>query len=179
MRPLIAVSTGNAVVFWLFARALFDEAFKLRRWHALLWAGRRRVSLVNCMWMGRHPARGFSIVAVNLVALGFIALAVAQTIASWSADLVERRRGVRGFIVIASALYGGMNAVLQIFPAGSEVVNAVNSAVLAGVVATICYAMMRVDGADLFPVASEIAPVTMRRSVVAAEERATKSWSMR
>ena len=28
--PLIALSTGNAVVFWLFCRALFDDAFALR-----------------------------------------------------------------------------------------------------------------------------------------------------
>ena len=55
-----------------------------------------------------------SIIAINLLALGFIALAVVQTIASWSSDLVERRRRVRVFIVSAAALYGGLNAVLQI-----------------------------------------------------------------
>src|ERR1700688_896578 len=36
--PLIALSTGNVVVFWLFTRALFDDAFTLRWWHALVWA---------------------------------------------------------------------------------------------------------------------------------------------
>src|SRR6476469_1945617 len=35
---LVALSTGNVVVFWLFTRALFDETFKLRWWHALFWA---------------------------------------------------------------------------------------------------------------------------------------------
>lgn len=30
--PLIAISTGNVVVFWLFTRALFDETFRLRGW---------------------------------------------------------------------------------------------------------------------------------------------------
>src|ERR1700738_370227 len=35
---LIAASTGNVVVFWLFARALFDDAFEVRRWHAVPWA---------------------------------------------------------------------------------------------------------------------------------------------
>src|SRR5882724_830857 len=35
--PLIALSTGNVVVFWLFTRALFDDGFKLRWWHALVW----------------------------------------------------------------------------------------------------------------------------------------------
>lgn len=162
--PLIALSTGNVVVFWLFTRALFDEAFKLRWWHALVWAAVAAFSFVNCMWIAPASSARVSIVAVNLIALGFIVMAVMQTIASWSADLVERRRGVRVFIVSAAAIYGGLNAVLQIsMPGGQpvELVNTLNSAVLAGVVAAICYAMMRVDGADLFPAPSEIAPVTM------------------
>jgi AraC-like DNA-binding protein len=164
--PLIALSTGNIVVFWLFTRALFDDAFKLRWWHALVWAAVAAFSFVNCIWIG--PASGgnarIPIIAINRLVLGFISLAVAQTIASWSSDLVERRRGVRVFIVIAAALYGGINAVLQILlPGGgvSELANTANSAVLAGVVAAICYAMMRIDGADLFPAAPEVAPVVI------------------
>ena len=93
---MIALSTGNVVVFWLFTRALFDETFKLRWWHGLVWAVVVAFSFVNCMWIAPASGARVSIIAVNLVALGFIALAVAQTIASWSADLVERRRGVRG-----------------------------------------------------------------------------------
>jgi hypothetical protein len=118
--PLIALSTGNIVMFWLFTRALFDDAFKLRWWHALVWAAVAAFSFVNCIWIG--PASGgnarIPIIAINLLVLGFISLAVAQTIASWSSDLVERRRGVRVFIVIAAALYGGINAVLQILLPG-------------------------------------------------------------
>jgi AraC-like DNA-binding protein len=84
---------------------------------------------------------------------------VAQTVASWSSDLVERRRRVRVFIVSAAALYGGLNAVLQIAMSGSgnaDIANTVNLAALAGVVAAICYAMTRVDGAELFPAALEV-----------------------
>jgi AraC-like DNA-binding protein len=154
--PLIALSTGNVVVFWLFTRALFDETFKLRWWHGLVWAAVAALSFVNCMWIAPAPGGSvrLSIIAINLIALGFIALAVAQTIASWSEDLVERRRGVRVFIVGAAALYGGLNAILQILwsGGGSETASTVNSAALAGVVAAISFAMMRVDGADLFPV---------------------------
>ncbi len=99
-----------------------------------------------------------SIIAVNLLALGFIILAVVQTITSWSSDLVERRRNVRVFIVGAAALYAGLNAVLQIVLAGggTEIANTVNSAALAAVVGAISFAMMRVDGADLFPTAPEV-----------------------
>jgi AraC-like DNA-binding protein len=103
----------------------------------------------------------FSVTVVNLIALGFIALAVGQTIASWPADLVERRRSVRVFIVCATALYGGLNAVLQIAAAGhhvGDVAETINAGVLACTVAAIVYAMMRVDWADLFPAAAEPAP---------------------
>ena len=157
--PVIGLSTGNVVVFWLFTRALFDETFRLRWWHALIWVAVAVFSFVNCMWLA--PASGVrpSIIAINLLALGFIVLAVAQTITSWSADLVEHRRRVRVFIVSAAALYGGLNAVLQISLSGSgpaEIANTVNLAALAAVVAAISIAMMRVDGADLFPVPPEV-----------------------
>src|SRR5262249_26500471 len=35
---LLAISTANNVVFWLFARALFDDGFRPARWHTGLWA---------------------------------------------------------------------------------------------------------------------------------------------
>src|SRR4029078_2838108 len=117
--PLIALSTGNVVVFWLFTRALFDETFKLRWWHALVWVAVATFSFVNCMWIAPASGARLSIIAINLIALGFIALAVTQTVASWPSDLVERRRSVRVFIVSAAALYGGLNAGLQIAMSGS------------------------------------------------------------
>ena len=108
-------------------------------------------------------------------------LAVAQTIASWSADLVEGRRRVRVFIVSAAALYGGLNAISQIAMSGngaSDVANAVNSAVLVLIVAAISYAMMRVDGAELFP--RRLRPASRaRRSRRSSRARPIRSWSMR
>lgn len=166
--PLIALSTGNVVVFWLFTRALFDETFRLRWWHLLVWAAVAAFSFVNCMWLAPASGMQLSIIAINLLALGFIVLAVAQTITSWSSDLVERRRSVRVFIVGAAALYGGLNAVLQIAMSGSgsaEIANTVNLAALAGVVASICYAMLRVDGADLFPAPPEVQADTIATAV--------------
>ncbi|MEH2559347.1 AraC-like DNA-binding protein [Bradyrhizobium algeriense] len=167
--PVLALSTGNVVVFWLFTRALFDETFRLRWWHALVWAAVAAFSFVNCIWIAPASGARLSIIAINLIALGFIALAVTQTVASWSSDLVERRRSVRVFIVSAAALYGGLNAVLQIAMSGSggaEIANTVNLVVLAAVVAAICYAMMRVDGADLFPAAPEVQAEASEAAVV-------------
>jgi VanZ family protein len=154
--PLIAISTGNIVVFWLFTRALFDDAFQMRWWHALVWAAVAGFSFINCAWIAPASAGNarLSIIAINLLVLGFIALAVGQTIASWPADLVEWRRRLRVFIVSAAALYGGTNAILQILIPGrdaADVANTANAAVLAGIVAAICYSMLRVAAPDLFP----------------------------
>ena len=159
LAPVIALSTGNVVVFWLFTRALFDETFILRWWHGLVWAAVAAFSFVNCLWLAPIQGARFAIVVINLIALGFIVLAVVQSVTSWSVDLVEGRRRVRVFIVSAAALYGGLNAILQISMAGGhsvEITNVLNSALLAAVVAAIAIAMMRVDGADLFPAAPEI-----------------------
>src|SRR6185369_13620915 len=73
--PLIALSTGNVVVFWLFTRALFDDAFKTRWWHWLIWIAVTAFSFVNCLWIAPVASVRVSIVAVNLLALGFVALA--------------------------------------------------------------------------------------------------------
>ena len=168
--PLIALSTGTIVVFWLFTRSLFDDEFRLRWWHGWVWAAVVAFSFAGCVWIAPNGHLRFSVTAVNLITLGFIALAVAQMIASWRADLVERRRRVRVFIVCAIALYGGLNAVLQIAAAGhqiGEVAEAINAGVLTCTVAAIVYAMMRVDGADLFRVAVQAAPAIVLSQPVA------------
>ena len=150
--PLIALSTGNVVVFWLFCRTLFDDAFVLRRWHGLIWVAVTGFSFMNCLWLAPAGFAHLAVVATNLIALGFIGLAVGQTIASWSADLVEGRRTLRIFIVTAAALYGGLNVILQIAVFGDEaaaIANIANSVILVGIVAAITVAMMRVDADDV------------------------------
>lgn len=165
---LIALSTGNVVVFWLFARALFDDGFKLRLWHAVPWAAVAGISLFNCLLFGPAPAdfrilgTGVNSIVMSLIALGFIALAVGQTVASWSVDLVESRRRLRVFIVAAAAVYGGANAIVQLLMSGAEspgIVNTANAAVLAGVVVAIACSLLRVNGEDVFsfPAAATVA----------------------
>ena len=152
---LIALSSGNVVVFWLFARALFDDTFEVRRWHALPWAAVVALSLTNCLVL--VPAQMldplFFAVAISVMTLGFVALAVGQTVASWSTDLVEARRRLRVFVVVATAVYAGFNVVAQIFALVSGapgVVATVNAAILAGVVIAIAVSLMRVKGETIF-----------------------------
>src|SRR6516225_1429612 len=174
--PLVALSTGNVVVFWLFCRALFDDAFALRWWHALIWLAVAAFSFINCLWIAPLGEAHLAIVAINLLALGFIALAVGQTMTSWSTDLVEGRRRLRLFIVSAAALYGGMNAILQIAVSGSgaaEIAGTANAAVLALIVASICIAMMRITATELFPEPDNIAAQVDPRPRAIAAQQAT------
>jgi hypothetical protein len=167
---LIALATGNVVVFWLFCRALFDDAFALRWWHGLIWLAVAAFSFINCMWIGPD---GHGRLAINLIALGFIILALAQTVASGSADLVQGRRYLRMFVVVASALYGGLNAVLQILALGSDaagIVNLANVALLACIVAVVICAMMQVTANDLFS-APVPAPAKVEADVVDAADQ--------
>src|SRR5436190_10602742 len=161
---LIALSTGNVVVLWLFARALFDDTFKLRWLHALPWAAVTGISLANCLLLAPAPPEDWRIagmgqhsIAMSLITLVFIALVVGQTIRSWSADLVESRRRLRIFVVGAAAVYGAVNAVMPLLvfrsSNGSAEMVTVNAALLAGVVAAIACAVTRISGEDLFSIA--------------------------
>src|SRR5689334_6436799 len=49
--PLIAVSVGNAVLFWVFVQALFDDEFALRPVHAAAWVAVAALAGFNCAWM--------------------------------------------------------------------------------------------------------------------------------
>ncbi len=172
--PLIALSTGNVVVLWLFTRALFDDGFAPRARHALVWLAVAAFSFVNCMWIAPGGHARLSIVAVNLLALAFIGLAIAQMIASWSADLVESRRRVRVFIVTAAALYGGVSALAQMFsPQGevAEIATVANTAMLTLIVAAISVAMMRVAPVDLFPAPSVMLASTPALAETAADQK--------
>src|ERR1700754_3280515 len=155
--PLIAFSTGNIVVFWLFTRALFDDSFRLRLWHGVIWLAVVAFSFVNCAVLAPAGGGRLGLIVVNLLVLRFIALDVVLAVASWSADLVEDCRRVRVFIVVAAALYGGFNAILHLMIAdgnAADIDNAANGALLACVVAAISMAMLRVGGAELFAAAT-------------------------
>jgi len=98
--PLLALSAGNNVVFWTLTASLFDDGFRLRWWHLALWLLLVVAGTAGCFLSWR--ALG---VALTLSSFIFAVLAMAQTVASWRADLVEGRRRLRLFVVGASSLY--------------------------------------------------------------------------
>jgi AraC-like DNA-binding protein len=104
--PLLAITAGNNVVFWLFASALFDDTFRLRWWHGALWLLMVVLGAVECVAGNRY----FS-VALTSSSLLFAVLAVVPTLTTWRDDLLEGRRRLRLFIVIASATYSALTAI--------------------------------------------------------------------
>lgn len=103
--PLLALTAGNNVVFWLFAAALFDDGFRLRRWHGALWLLMVVLGGIECM----ADARWLSVALIGSSVV-FAALAVVPTLATWKDDLLEGRRRIRGYIVVASAAYTAITA---------------------------------------------------------------------
>jgi AraC-like DNA-binding protein len=160
--PLVALSTANVVVLWLFATALFVDAFRLRPWHAVPWVLVAAISLFNCLTSAPGP------VVMSVVALGFIALTLRQAIISWSADLVESRRRLRVFIVAAAAVYGAVDAILQLASAAHaspDFGGTIDAGMLAGITLAIAWTLMRVGGESVFASAPAI------KSADAASER--------
>jgi AraC-like DNA-binding protein len=181
---LIAASTGNVVVFWLFARTLFDDMFVVRRWHAAPWAGVVALSLTNCLVL--VPAQTLDPrilgIALGVISFAFIALAIGQTIASWPTDLVEERRRLRIFVVVATAIYAGFNAVLQLFMPAAGLPGALatlDAGILACVVIAIAYSLMRVGGETIFPAAEAPRAATVVSNETNAADRKLLNALMR
>ena len=134
--PLLALSAGNNVVFWTLTASLFDDGFRLRWWHVTLWLLLVVAGTAGCFLSWR--ALG---VALTLSSLAFAVLAMAQTVASWRADLVEGRRRLRLFVVGASSLFIAATATAQLAgaqrsaPEDTSLAGAIGLFVIAGIAA--------------------------------------------
>jgi AraC-like DNA-binding protein len=116
---LLALSSGGSVVFWLWARAAFDDDFVLRRWHGALWAAIVGTQLFVAGWPVQSPALDRALdLALQATYLGLALLAVAQTLATWRADMVEGRRRLRLAVLIGTSAYIVIVTLLSFFPPG-------------------------------------------------------------
>jgi AraC-like DNA-binding protein len=102
----LPILSAQSVVFWLWARTTFDDDFILRLWHGALWLAvvgiGFSVSLTWTSWpaFARNGAKALSVIALVL-ALS----AVIQTIKTWRADLVARRRRLRIAVLVINLLF--------------------------------------------------------------------------
>jgi AraC-like DNA-binding protein len=148
--PLLALSAGNNVVFWTLSASLFDDGFRLRWWHAALWLVLVIAGTLACFLSA--PALGL---VLTLSSFAFAGLAMAQAVASWRADLVEGRRRLRLFVVGASSLYIGLNALAQLLgvaQAAPEAASLAGAAGLLGIAGIVAWSLLGVGRTQsLFP----------------------------
>ena len=107
LAPMAGVSVANSMLFWLFARALFDDEFRGRPWHALLWLAVVFTGSLACVLCpaGQFidaPRQGL-LLFKNWLPLFFALLALGAVLSQWRADLVEGRRRLRVFVVVAGS----------------------------------------------------------------------------
>jgi AraC-like DNA-binding protein len=110
--PGVGIAMGNAVLGWLFARALCDDDFRLSWRQAALWAAMVLLGTLNLALLlpwcraGGGPAWGLTLAqALFALPLVFGLLTVHAAATRWREDLVESRRGLRAFIVVGASLY--------------------------------------------------------------------------
>jgi len=101
----MALSSSGPIVFWLWARAAFDDDFVFRPWHGGLWAVLVGLKLIVFCGAIRGPTASTIDRALTFANLGLVALAVAQTLATWPMDLVAGRRRLRLAVLIGNFAY--------------------------------------------------------------------------
>jgi AraC-like DNA-binding protein len=154
--PTLAGASGNNLVFWLFSRALFDDGFRPRPWHGALWLAIVAAGVIEVLMLepASSPAAAPLGMALTAQTVLFAILGGVQAVATWRGDLVEPRRRLRLFLVVATAVYTVVTAgtaFLHIGP-GSEAGSLVQIGVLALILVAVAAALLRVSGeAGLFP----------------------------
>jgi AraC-like DNA-binding protein len=145
--PVFVLCTGNVVVFWLFTRAVFDDRFRPAPWHAVLWLG-FVVWPVAWLFGADFVARDPLQVAMRLAALVLAFAVLAQTITDWRGDLVEGRRRLRVFIVVAVLLHIAITASVDLSLGPERVppwLHAVNAAALTTIAAVIASVLLHAN----------------------------------
>jgi AraC-like DNA-binding protein len=105
--PLVGIAVANAVLFWLFVRTLFDDDFRWRPWHAVAWTLAFLIGLLNCGALSDAPAwvEGSLRLLLRLIPLLGSVLAIHAALRHWRDDLVEARRQLRVFVLVAGVAY--------------------------------------------------------------------------
>lgn len=113
---LLALSSANCVVFWLWARAAFDDDFVPRPWHGVLWSTVAIAQWLDASGITRSAALELAMErTLSFTSLGLALLAVAQTLLTWRADLVQGRRRLRLFVLIGASAQFVLNSYMSFF----------------------------------------------------------------
>lgn len=176
----VGISVGNSVLFWLFVQLLFDDDFELRRWHALPWLFMFASGLTFALSFGEGtPATTVHLVTQALIRwlpLLFAVLTMVAAVRRWSADLVESRRRLRAFVVVAGCVYTAVMVALRL-NSGHGMLAApaalVDIAFLLVIVAVPTVAVVRLRPGELFAPASTPAGTAVPAPVQADADTAS------
>jgi AraC-like DNA-binding protein len=166
--PAVGIAVGNAVLFWVFVCALFDDEFALRPQHVACWATAAALGSVNCM-VGAHadsPLGAAAVVAQRGVPALFALLAAQAAASHWRDDLIEARRRLRAFILVAGIGYSLAQLGARLgSPHGrlTGTLATLDVAALLAIAGVLAARLLRLAPTDLFPAA----PVAARRDVPA------------
>lgn len=156
--PLIGISVGNSVLFWLFSRTLFDDDFVPRRRHAAIWLAVVALGIVfyAVVVLPRRqtlePAAFAVAVAMRFAPLVFVLLAIAAAASQWRADLVEPRRRLRLVIFVMGTVYTVVTAFARLASRDgrlSEPMSLVDTAMLLAIAALMALRMLRLQPSAL------------------------------
>jgi AraC-like DNA-binding protein len=174
---VLALSGATSVVFWLWARAAFDDDFVVRPWHGGVWAVVAGLQFYVAGW-SFWPTVDLAIDrALSLVTLGLALLAALQTLATWRTDLVAGRRRLRLIVLVGVSAYIAIVAASNLAPAparsGSSQTSLANVLGLFGLVAFSAWNLLRAAETQdsILPVAKGDASGTAR---AVASDRARK-----
>lgn len=105
--PLVGVSVGNAVLFWIFVQSLFQDDFRLRAVHRLAWLCAFLLGAAYCLdsTAPHSVSHQLEVMGLRGVPLVFAILAAVAAGSDWRADLVAARRRLRGFILATGVAY--------------------------------------------------------------------------
>lgn len=115
---VLPILSAQPAVFWLWARAAFDDDFVLRRWHGAVWLAIVAFGFAVTLSWAHWPAlAGAGGRVLALTALVLALAAAVQTVKTWRADLVARRRRLRlamlaiNVVLIAAVAAAGFAAI--------------------------------------------------------------------
>ena len=106
LRWTLPILSALPVIFWLWARATFDDDFILKRWHGALWLAVVGIGFsVSFAWTSWPALATSGAKTLSVVALELALSAAVQTVKTWRADLVARRRRLRMAVLVMSLVF--------------------------------------------------------------------------
>ena len=111
LRWTLPILSALPVIFWLWARATFDDDFILKRWHGALWLAVVGIGFsVSFAWTSWPALATGGAKTLSVVALVLALSAAVQTVKTWRADLVARRRRLRMAVLVMSLVFIALDA---------------------------------------------------------------------